>query len=230
MQPRSACRVQAGNAEGNGEFSSEAACSTAKPPPPAPTSVIAYVAAEHAGGCFNMICHDDADLLPGMVTVGPCVGAQQSNTHGHVGPCMTRSQTEFNLSHASQPLPCGVCALRVFECLVVPLCRSRGSLVLSSSVKRDASDTCLSRHPVAQHHSAVARGQLRPSLPRLVCFIRGRSRARSRRQRRHDPAELWAQGQRVRPGKRSARCIVPGAQRPCFECLGPHTVRTQRGM
>ena len=43
------CRVQAGNSEGLGDFSSESACSTAKPPPPAPTSVIAFVAAEHAG-------------------------------------------------------------------------------------------------------------------------------------------------------------------------------------
>ena len=77
MQPRLACRVQAGNAEGNGDFSSEAACSTAKPPPPAPTSVLAYEAAEHAGGCFALMCHDDACGFPGMVIVRVYIGAFQ---------------------------------------------------------------------------------------------------------------------------------------------------------
>ena len=49
-------RVQAGNAQGDGEYSSEAACNTAKPAPPAPTSVIAYVAAEHAGERRSRVC------------------------------------------------------------------------------------------------------------------------------------------------------------------------------
>ena len=76
MHCRLACRLQAGNAEGNGEFSSEAACSTAKPPPPAPTSVIAYVAAEHAGGvlCFEvpLSCRRVLGrLLPGHTLVHP---------------------------------------------------------------------------------------------------------------------------------------------------------------
>ena len=63
MHCRLACRLQAGNAEGNGEFSSEAACSTAKPPPPAPTSVIAYVAAEHAGGVLCFECHSHVGVF-----------------------------------------------------------------------------------------------------------------------------------------------------------------------
>jgi hypothetical protein len=65
--------------EGDGDYSAEAACNTAKPAPPAPSSVIAFVAAEHAGE-LRRLRGSGGHAYPGVGPAAPGVLARSIST------------------------------------------------------------------------------------------------------------------------------------------------------